>query len=208
MLWLTADTHFGCKNLVSNSRKVFSSIEEHDAVVMDTLNRYVEPNDRLVIIGDFCKEKPGRYRQHIRCKNIFYVLGNHDREPKIRAVFGGNTWTQKMVKLSTGDRVLCAHHPQCFWDRSHYGVLHAYGHLHWNLEREAMMDLGLPGRRSHDVGVDVAYALFGEYRPISEPEFLGLLKDRPGHDIIRKEDRWEKRDYEQMDGGLQSDTAE
>lgn len=199
MIWLTSDQHFGCAKLVSHTRKVFSSIEEHDAVVMDTLNKYVQKNDTLVIIGDFCKEKPGRYRSLIQCKNIFYVLGNHDREPKIRAVFGGNVWTQRMVKLSTGDRVLCAHHPQCYWDRSHYGVYHAYGHLHWNMEREAAMNRGFPGRRSHDVGVDMAYSLFGEYRPISEPEFLWLLKGQPGHDIINKADRWKERDYESTD---------
>lgn len=192
MLWLTSDPHYGCQKLVERSRTQFASIEEHDATLMELTNKYVQPNDTLVIVGDFCKEKPGRYRPLIQCKNIFYVLGNHDQEGKIRAVFGGNVGTQKMMKLTNGERVLCAHHPQCFWDRSHYGVYHAYGHLHWNLKRETMMNIGLPGRRSHDVGVDMAYALFGEYRPISEVEFLNLLADRQGHDIINKEDRWKE----------------
>ena len=90
MIWFTADQHFGCEKLVANTRTEFSDSKQHDDHLLDVLNRYVQPNDRLVIIGDFCKEKPGRYRPLIRCKNIMFVLGNHDKEVKIRAVFGGN----------------------------------------------------------------------------------------------------------------------
>lgn len=195
MIYFTADMHFGCDKLIENTRSEFKSTEEHDDYLLAQLNHRVDRDDTLVIIGDFCKEKPGRYRPRIRCKNIFFVLGNHDKEAKIKAVFGGNVWTQRMVKV--GDkRVLCAHHPQCFWDRSHWGVYHAYGHLHFNAEREAMMDKGMPGRRSMDVGVDAAKKLLGEYRPFSEIEFFAYLSGQAGHDIIKQEDRWNERDYE------------
>ena len=98
MIYFTADMHLGCDKLVENTRPMYNSCEEHDDLVMDALNRTVGRDDRLVIIGDFCKEKPGRYRPHIRCKNIMFVLGNHDKESKIRAVFGGNVRYQYMAK--------------------------------------------------------------------------------------------------------------
>lgn len=190
-VFFTADTHFGCDRLVSWTRKEFVDCKQHDEHLMDVLNTVVGPNDRLIILGDFCKEKPGRYRHKIRCKNIMFVLGNHDKEVKIRRVFGGNVRRQYIAKCYAGSRVWCCHFPTCYWDRSHYGLFHAYGHLHDSAAREAQMDLGMPGRRSMDVGVDHAHRVLGDYRPWSEYEFLLHMKDREGHDIIKKEDRWE-----------------
>jgi calcineurin-like phosphoesterase family protein len=198
LIYFTSDTHFGCDKLVENTRPQFTDCKQHDDHLIDMINSTVDRNDTLVIVGDFCKEKPGLYRPRIRCRHIQFILGNHDKEKKIRAVFGGNVWQQRMVKV--GDqRVWCSHFPTCYWDRSHYGVAHAYGHLHYNREREQAMDKGMPGRRSMDVGVDAAKTLFGEYKPISSGLFFGMLSDRKGHDIIRKEDRWNLRDYKTGD---------
>ena len=61
-IYFTADPHYGCAKLVENSRPEFDSMEEHDEHLMQLINETVAPNDRLIIIGDFCKEKPGRYR--------------------------------------------------------------------------------------------------------------------------------------------------
>lgn len=194
MIYFTSDIHFECPKLVANTRPEFTSMEEHDKHLMDQLNATVDRTDTLVINGDFCKSKPGRFRPQIACRNIFFILGNHDKEAKIRAVFGGNVWQHRMVKLTNGERVWCSHYPTAFWDRSHYGVYHAYGHLHYNEQREAMMDLAMPGRRSMDVGVDAARKILGEWRPFSEVEFLEILRSRPGHDIISKEDRGREHD--------------
>lgn len=199
-IWFTSDYHFGCDNLVKHERSEFATTEEHDSYLLDATNRVVDRNDTLVIIGDFCKEKPGRYRPKIRCRHIFFVLGNHDGEAKIKAVFGGNVWTRKIVKIAPGVKVLCDHHPSCFWDGSHKGWYHAYGHIHHKPRYEAMMDLGLPGRRSMDVSVIAAKKLLGDYRPFSAVEFLDYLKDRPGHDIIPEEERWHDKDYASSDG--------
>ena len=194
MIHFTADLHLGCDKLVQNTRKIFSDIGQHDEHLIDQINSNVDRRDTLVIVGDFCKEKPGRYRPLIRCRNIHFILGNHDNEHKTRAVFGGNVWQQRMVKVGI-DRVWCSHFPTAFWDRSHYGVAHAYGHLHYNLQRERQMDQALPGRKSMDVGVDAAMFHLSQYRPFTSEEFFDILKDRPGHDIIKKEDRWNEKDF-------------
>ena len=190
MIWFTADTHFGCDKLVANTRKEFSCIEDHDAALLDRINHHVGRDDRLIIVGDFCKEKPGRYRPKIRCKNIMFVLGNHDKEAKIRRVFGGNVRHQYMAKGTNGELYWCAHFPTCFWDRSHYGVYHCYGHIHYDSDREIMMDDGMPERRSIDVGVDHAKEVFDEYSPWSEQDIIDVLDGARGHDIIEKKDHW------------------
>jgi len=192
--FFTSDTHFGCDKLIHNTRPRFSCMLEHDVALLDGINRKVGRNDQLVILGDFCKEKPGLYRPCINCKNIFFILGNHDKEVKIRAVFGGNVWQHRIVKVGA-DRVWCSHYPTAYWDRSHYGVYHAYGHLHFNHEREAAMNLGFPGRRSMDVGADAAHHHLGDYVPFSWEEMKEILASAKGHDIIEKKDRWQQRDF-------------
>jgi calcineurin-like phosphoesterase family protein len=196
--FFTADMHLGCDKLVANTREIFADVDHHDDYLIDALNWKVGRDDMLVIIGDFCKEKPGRYRPHIRCKNIQFILGNHDKEAKIRAVFGGNVWQQRMVKVGV-DRVWCSHYPTAYWDRSHYGVTHAYGHLHYNLKRERQMDKGLTGRRSMDVGVDAAMFHLGDYVPFAWEEMKEILAFAKGHDIIEKKDRWQTRDFNTED---------
>jgi calcineurin-like phosphoesterase family protein len=196
--FFTADMHLGCDKLIEHTRPRFLSMEHHDNHLIDGLNWKVGRNDTLVIVGDFCKEKPGKYKERIICKNVFFILGNHDQEAKILRVFGGNVWRRKIVKVGQ-DRVVCDHHPSCYWDRSHYGVYHAYGHLHYNAEREAAMDLGFPGRRSMDVGVDAAFHHLGDYVPFSWEEMKEILASAKGHDIIEKKDRWQTRDFNTED---------
>ena len=189
MIYLTADTHFGCAKLVEHTRTIYCSVEEHDEVLMHNINHTVGRDDRLIIIGDFCKEKPGRYRPKIRCKNIMFVMGNHDKEAKTRAVFGGNVRYQYMAKCGE-KRVWCCHYPTIFWDRCHWGVNHAYGHIHNCPDRQRAMDSAFPERRSMDVGMESAMACLGEHRPFSGEEFFALMRYREGHDIIKREDRW------------------
>ena len=187
MIYFTADLHFGCAKLVDATRPGFLDVEEHDNELVYQINSMVGRNDRLVIVGDFCHSKPGRYRPRITCRHIDFILGNHDSEAKIRNVFGGNVWQQRMIKLTTGDKVWCSHYPTCFWDMCHWGAYHAYGHIHYNPIRESMMDRGMPGRRSMDVSVDAAKRLLGDWRPFSEIEFLYLLDGQTGHDLIKRQ---------------------
>ena len=179
-----ADLHFSCKNLMCAIRKEFTCIEDHDQAILDGINRTVSRIDRLVICGDFCHKKPGRWRPKIRCRNIVFVRGNHDQTQKIKAVFGGQTYEQKMIKGEFGDKFFLCHYPMAYWPESHYCSIHLFGHLHDDQEKEERMDLAFPGRRALDVGIDAARRILGEWRPFSEEEILYLLKDRQGHEEL------------------------
>ena len=55
-VWVSADFHFGHANIIAD--------------------------DELYVLGDFCISGPkvaATYRQKIRCKKVYFVLGNHDR---------------------------------------------------------------------------------------------------------------------------------
>ena len=182
-MYLTADLHFGCENLRKHTRSEHATIEDHDAAILDAINSKVGRNDQLAILGDFCIKKPGRYRPGIRCRHIFFILGNHDKPQQIKNVFGGNVWQTKMLSLDRG-HVWCSHYPHCYWPQSHYGFCHAYGHLHYNLEHEERMWQAFPERRSMDVGLESAKNSLGEARPFSETEFFELTLCFEGHGLV------------------------
>lgn len=192
MIYFTSDTHFECPNLVANTRPLFATDEEHDDALIENINDTVLRTDTLIILGDFCKTRPGKFRQKINCRHIRYVMGNHDKPCKWAHVFGPLHDILK-VKLGNGDYAFCTHYPMITWNRSHYGTYHFYGHLH--ADRELEWDQMFPERRSMDVGVDNAYRLLGHYRPFAWPEIQEILAGREGYGRIRPEDRWERRDF-------------
>lgn len=58
-----------------------------------------------------------------------------------------------------------------------------YGHAHG--AAEDWLDSQMPGRLSMDVGVDNAFKIFGEYRPISSDEIGELFSSRNGFQVDR-----------------------
>ena len=192
--WLIADTHFCCERLVKNTRPCFPDITTHDCWLMANINSMVGVRDRLYIIGDFCY-RPNNvmsYRKLIKCKDIWLIMGNHDKRSTCELAFGKDL-VRDSITIKHGppeDRklVYLQHFPVAYWDKSHYGSYHAYGHTH--SQREDQLDLAFPQRRSKDVGVDQVYKDHGYYGPISVETFLDSLKDRAGHDFVNPNQRW------------------
>lgn len=182
MKFFTADTHFGHEAVVTKmGRDTFRSIEEHDEEILDNINRMVGRTDQLYIIGDFAWQSAPKYRQRIRCKHVVLIRGNHDRPTPSKHAFGGAIHDMLTVKFQETRAVLC-HYPMAYWDKSHYGSIHLYGHMHG--QREDDLNILFPYRRAMDVGVDQIYREFGQYRPISEDEVLELLACQIGHDPV------------------------
>ncbi len=188
MIYFTADPHFDHKRIIPMSNRPFSSVEEMNDEIIHQFNKTVDRRDTLVIVGDFCWKNHHKHSGRIRCKNLHLIWGNHDR-PKYAEVFSVAKDTA-IYKIGQGgkkdqracNKVFCSHYPHCFWPASHYGAMHIYGHHHFM--REAYLDAIWPDRRSMDVGVDVAYEMFGDFRPFSEVEIYERLMARKGHDLL------------------------
>ncbi len=182
--WIS-DTHLGHEAIILKmGRGYFSSIEEHDGSIIEGINSTVGVRDRLWIQGDFAWHgKCQKYRGQIRCKNIGFVIGNHDKPEEIRKAFGGFFVDRLVRKFGpNGEPLVMYHYPIMFWDRCHRGGFHTYGHMHTN--QEALMDFLFPERRSMEVSVDAAKQRFGVVKPFAKADILEHLGGRKGHDPI------------------------
>lgn len=191
--WLIADTHFNCPRLVANNRP-WVPVDEHDKYILDGINMLVGRRDRLIIVGDFCFGKPYKWRSQIRCRDIWLVMGNHDKRSWSEKCFGKDRVRESMLIKHGEDRVFAAHFPHIEWEKSHYGSYHAYGHVHG--ERELEYDCLMPQRRSMDVSVDNLVKRLQSPCPILVPELINWLSHRTGYQFIPPEKRWTQRDYE------------
>jgi len=180
MKWFTSDTHFGHEAILNMGyKRAFENIHVHDEVLIETINSYVGPNDILYHLGDFSWPNPKNILARIKCKDVRLIIGNHDRHVH-EFKYASDV---DMIKIGE-QKVFLSHYPHAYWPSSHYGSFHLYGHMHMQRERTLNDMLGV-SRRSMDVGVDQADALFGRYRPFSEVEIMLLLNPRTGHDDLQ-----------------------
>ena len=184
-LFFTSDLHLGHESVITKmGRQGFRDIGEHDLAILDNINHMVGIRDFLYILGDFAwGSYAEKYRGMIKCKNITFIIGNHDKRMSCKKAFGEYQDIKVIRKFGpNGEKAVLCHYPMLYWPGSHHNDYHFYGHEHSN--REATMDKLLPDRRSMDVGVDNAYRMLGDYRPFSREELLWFLQNRPGHDPL------------------------
>jgi Calcineurin-like phosphoesterase len=105
-IWFTADFHLGHKNIIRYCHRPFDSVEAMNCAILERLNGAVKANDVLYFLGDFCigpKARALELRREIRCRKIFAVPGNHDKDTsKLTQEF---SWLGDLAELA--DRGAC-----------------------------------------------------------------------------------------------------
>ena len=154
-IWFTADFHLGHQNIIRYCSRPFATVTDMDTEILDRLNSSVREGDSLYFLGDFCRgsgKEPLDYRKRIRCKNIFFIEGNHDAGTrKIANEFG---WWKQLAEVKIdGQLIVLCHYAMRVWHHSFRGAWHLYGHSHGRLADD-------PAALSMDVGVDTH-----EFRP-------------------------------------------
>ena len=150
-VYFTADLHLGHKNILTLSNRKFSSIEEHDDFLINSINEAVNTSDHLYILGDlgFHTDYIGlvTYISRINCRNIHIIKGNHDSIRNLeRLRHDGLIAEVKEMKTVQNGRhhVFCCHYPMREWPGFYRGHYHAYGHVHNTLPvYERTMDVGV-----------------------------------------------------------------
>jgi calcineurin-like phosphoesterase family protein len=150
--------------------------------LVDGINKYVKEDDVLYHLGDWSfggVQNILQFRKYIVCKNIHLILGNHDQHIVDKEVKFDDTSfnpfelfssVQDVLHLKLGKtEVFLSHYSHRVWNGSHKGVIHLYGHSHGSIP-----DYG----RSMDVGVDVSYKMFGEYRPFNIGDINRIMEKR------------------------------
>lgn len=175
----TADTHLQHEGILDMQARPYPSIDAHDDAIVESFNRCVGKDDRLVILGDVAWRTVDSFLARLVCKNVHLIVGNHDK-----ASYGKHFKSVADVgEFKIGEhKIFCSHYPHAYWPASHYGSIHLYGHVHG--DREDTLDAAFPGRRSMDCGLDNAFNVFGERRPFHQQEILDLMLVRPGHDKV------------------------
>lgn len=152
MIWFTADTHFGHKNIIEYCNRPFASVEEMDETIINNINAVVKPEHTIYHLGDFSFGGTFHYRSKINCKNVHLILGNHDKLKMLEKRCFSTVSMIKEVRYAKQFIVLC-HYGMRVWNKSHHGSWSLYGHSHGTLP---------PIQNSMDVGVDCH-----DYQPLS-----------------------------------------
>lgn len=197
-IWFTSDTHFGHTNIAgpkisnwSSGYRDFNSVHEMNMALVNGINKYVKEDDVLYHLGDWSfggVHNIFQFRNLIICKNVHLILGNHDQHIVDKEIKYHDTSfnpielfssVQDVLTLNIGKtKLFLSHYSHRVWLGSHKGVIHLYGHSHGSIP-----DFG----RSMDVGVDVAYKIFGEYRPFNIGDITRIMEKRDIHKIDHHE---------------------
>jgi calcineurin-like phosphoesterase family protein len=188
-IWFTSDSHFGHTNIAgpkistwSSGYRDFNSVHEMNMALVDGINKYVKEDDILYHLGDWSfggVQNIFQFRNYIICKNIHLVLGNHDQHIIDKEIKYHDTTfnpielfssVQDVLTIELGKtKLFLSHYSHRVWLGSHKGVIHLYGHSHGSIP-----DYG----KSMDVGVDVAFKKFGEYRPFNIGDITNIMSKR------------------------------
>lgn len=190
-IWFTSDTHYGHTNIAgpkisnwSSGYRDFNSVDEMNMALVDGINKYVGEGDVLYHLGDWSFGSPHNiklFRDSLLCQQVHLILGNHDGHIIDKEIFYGDTLFNPIGLFSSvqdvltldigGTKIFLSHYSHRVWPGSHKATIHLYGHSHGSIP-----DYG----KSMDVGVDVAFKKFGEYRPLSMGDISNIMSQRTG----------------------------
>jgi calcineurin-like phosphoesterase family protein len=170
-IYFTADTHFGHANIIKYCHRPFLNKSEMDQVLLDNINSLVQPNDILYHLGDFAFGDPIFYRKQIKCKNIFFIYGNHDKnimyDNQVQTYF---KWCKHYHELTIDDQlIVLMHYSMNVWNKSHRSSYQLYGHSHGSLPDNI-------NALSIDVGIDTCLFEHKQYYPYSLEEINVIMK--------------------------------
>lgn len=189
MIFISSDLHIQHKNIASPNTsnwntgfRVFNSLEEHDNVILNNINKYVCKDDTLYLLGDLTfkgKDVISMIFDTINCQNIHLLIGNHDGYIKKHQNIDCEAYKGKVKSISyykeiTIDGQVCIlfHYPIGSWNKLYKGSCMLHGHCH---------DSYYAKGKILDVGIDTAYRLLGEYKPFSFKEIAEIINKKEIH---------------------------
>lgn len=174
-------THFshinivrGCSRWTDKSGcRDFDDVWYHNKVLLENINNTVGENDKLYFLGDFSFNghiNIEKYRNLINCKDIEFIVGNHDdnlvKHKEYHDLF--TTILQRKTISIEDYTILLNHRAISDWNKGREKdekFIHLYGHSH-----NTFQEVGL----SMDVGVDA----HPEFKPFSFNEVIVFMEKR------------------------------
>jgi calcineurin-like phosphoesterase family protein len=114
MMWVTADHHFGHKNILAYDCRPFRDVKEMDETMVRRWNEVVKPEDVVWHLGDFALASFDHARNILGRLNgrKHLILGNHDRsagrmsEMGFDEVYNGPIILHREVGIQEGDEIV------------------------------------------------------------------------------------------------------
>lgn len=118
--YIISDPHFGHDNILKLERPQFATIEEHDAYIINQINKIVKLTDTLYILGDIGNIDKARL---LNGRKIM-IKGNHDKRnlTEFESVFAEVYDTP----IYLTPKLVLSHEPI----QVNTSVLNVHGHLH------------------------------------------------------------------------------
>ena len=206
-IFFTSDTHYNHRGIVRgvsrwdnlNKCRNFDTVEKMNSVIVSGINKHVKENDILIHLGDWSMggiESIWAFRNKLNVRNIHLVYGNHDKYimsdrvlPNI--VWGPNetyinctssnifTSINNYLEIKVGDiEIILFHYPISSWNNMYKGSWMLHGHTHGALYTSKEMDHYYKTMKTMDIGIDVAYDIYGEYKPFNFKEIQTIINKR------------------------------
>lgn len=129
-IWFTSDPHFGHAKCIEYCSRPYKSADEMDEKLIANWNRVVQPQDTVIVVGDFFmyhkKAKLKEILTRLHGKKIL-VRGNHDMSQSEMHTVGFDLVCDSMTMQMAGETVNISHYPYKkktifyrFWDFMHW----------------------------------------------------------------------------------------
>ena len=194
-VYFTSDLHLGHDRDFVWEKRGFSNINEHDRVVMATINAAVHENDTLYILGDLLfgdvedKDTANYYKQlvHFKCKDVRLIIGNHDSRKRLdfyKNELGINVVGFADLVCIGKQQYYLSHYPALTSNGPLKGfllkeVVNLYGHTHQSEDFLSVNGEEIP--LSFHVGLDsnsLAPVEIGKIRETVREKYESLVKDQ------------------------------
>jgi calcineurin-like phosphoesterase family protein len=138
-VYFTSDWHLNHFNIIRYTGRPFKTLEEMNSLIISRFNEKVKEDDLVFFLGDFLFRsgskrgegeiaKPEHFQQQLKCKNLIFIQGNHDKNNSLK------TPIQNLIIKHGGKRINLVHNPEF----CNFGCeLNITGHVHdkWKFKR-------------------------------------------------------------------------
>jgi calcineurin-like phosphoesterase family protein len=211
MYHFISDTHFGHANIIKYCKRPFLTSEENklcnfiskgtikaseikiskesvdlmDETIIHNINKTVDKDDFLIHLGDFCmdtdKKTVKKYRERIKCKNVYLILGNHDSREKCADVF--TKCFENYLFNINGQKIFTSHYPARSWNKAASGAWMLYGHVHNGFKNEDNGGLSAYENHVYSQGIEAVLKRNGIQSLDIIKELMAVVTSTKGIDL-------------------------
>jgi calcineurin-like phosphoesterase family protein len=152
-------------------------------MMISNINDCVGEHDTLFHMGDWSFggfENISEFRYRINCKNIHFIIGNHDHhiesnKENIRRFFASvNSYNEVNVAHKSGNlKLVLCHYPIVSWNNMRKNSYMIHGHQHLKGDQ----------RFGNGKRMDVGMCGHPEFRPYNLDEIVEILRNSESYEI-------------------------